>query len=279
MGEFERIISDIKSVRIQGAENIAKAGIRAFLLRQDEQAVKEIVNARPTEPLLQNSIKFLKKSKDYKKAAKLILKEIDKSHKLMTKFGAKLIRDDMNIYSHCHSSSVIDILVYAKKKQKKKFVVYTSEVEPLLQGRKTAIDLSKNGIKVIVFPDLAIENAIRKCDLFLFGADAFIKKGVVNKIGTSVLCQLAKNNKIKSYSCGISMKYSKNIKIEKRSSKEVWDERSKLIEVKNPAFDLTYWKFVTGVICEFGIVEPKKFINLSKEKLRELLNIKNLPKN
>jgi translation initiation factor 2B subunit (eIF-2B alpha/beta/delta family) len=47
------------------------------------------------------------------------LSEIEESHKRIVMKGAKLIRDGMNIYSHCHSSTVIDILKFAKKIQKK----------------------------------------------------------------------------------------------------------------------------------------------------------------
>ena len=170
----------------------------------------------------------------------------------------------MNIYTHCHSSTVIDILKYAKQKQKKKFVVYTTEVEPLLQGRKTAEDLAKSKIKVIISPDMAAEQSLKKCDLFLFGVDAFTKKSVANKIGTNTLCKIAKIYNIPSYACGVSQKFTDKIKIEKRPSKEVWDKHNKKIEVTNPAFDKTKLKLITGIISEFGILSPKKFVKIVK---------------
>jgi len=108
-----------------------------------------------------------------------------------------------------------------------------------LQGRKTAKDLAKSRIKVIIAPDMAAEQSLRKCDLFLFGADAFTKSLTINKIGTSTLVKLAKLHGIPRYSCGVSLKYANKIKIEKRSGKEVWDERNKNIQTINPAFDKT----------------------------------------
>jgi len=268
--QFNKILSDIKSIKIQGAENVAKAGIKAFLLFPTKFSAKKILKVRPTEPLLQNAIKVLLKSKNPKKTADKFLKELKKSHETIAKKGAMIIKNDMNIYTHCHSSTVIDILKYAKRKRKKKFVVYTSEVEPLLQGRTTAKDLANAGINVIITPDLAVEQSIKKCDIFLFGADAFTKSEVANKIGTSTLVKLAKDYNVPRYSCGVSLKITNKIKIEKRSGKEVWDERNKNIQPINPAFDKTKLKDLSGVISEFGILPPKQFVKKAKEKLKQL---------
>ena len=265
--QFQKILSDIKSVKIQGAENICKAGIKAYLLNPTKSSAKKIISVRSTEPLLQNAIKLLLKSENPKLTAKEFLTDLKKSHDKISAEGAKLIKNKMNIYSHCHSSTVIDILKLAKK-QGKKFTVYTSEVEPLLQGRKTAKDLAKAKIKVVVTPDLAISESIKKCDISFFGADAYTKRYIYNKIGTSIINTLAKNSKIKTYSCGVSAKFTNKVKIEKRSGKEVWDERNKNIEIYNPAFDKTKMKNVTGIISELGILTPKQFVKKINEKIK-----------
>ena len=267
---FNKILADIKSVKIQGAENVAKAGIQAFLLQPTKSSAKKIIAVRPTEPLLQNAIKLLLKSKNPKKESEKFLKNLKKSHEAIAKKGAMLIKNNMNIYTHCHSSTVMDILKYAKKKRKKEFVVYTSEVEPLLQGRTTAKDLAKAKIKVIISPDLAAEQSLKKCDIFLFGADAFTKGFVANKIGTSTLVNIAKDHNVPRYACGVALKITKRVKIEKRSSREVWDEREEKIEVINPAFDKTKNKNITGIISEFGILTPKQFVKKAKQKLKQL---------
>ena len=271
MTRFEKILKDIEDVRIQGATEIAKFGIKAFLLSPDKKSAEKILKTRPTEPLLQNCIAFLLKSKNIKKDSKNLISYIEKTDKRIAKFGSRLITNNMNIFSHCHSSTVISILKYAKKSRKKHFIVYTTEVEPLLQGRKTAKELAKFGIKVIVSPDLAAEQTLTKCDLFLFGADAFLKKGVVNKIGTSTLCRIAKEHNIPRYSCGISLKYAKKIKIEQRKPKELWDQHQKNIIIFNPAFDLTKRKFLSGTISEFGIHPYKQFIKLAKKNLKSFV--------
>ncbi|MEA3248488.1 MAG: hypothetical protein U9Q73_02160 [Nanoarchaeota archaeon] len=264
--KLNNLIADIKSMKIQGAENVAKTGINAFLLEPSKKSAKKILKTRPTEPLMQNAIKILLRSKHPKLIARKFLKNLKKSHEKISKHGAKLIKNDMNVYTHCHSSTVIDILKYAKKKQKKKFVVYTTEVEPLLQGRMTAKDLAKANIKVIIAPDLAAEQSIKKCDIFLFGADAFTKTEVANKVGTNTLVKLAKLYRIPRYTCGVSLKFTKKIKIEKRPSREVWNLSEKNIKIINPAFDKTKLKMLSGIVSEFGILNSKEFVRKTKSK-------------
>lgn len=268
--EFEEIVQGIKDVKIQGANNIAISGIKAAMIKPDKESIKRIILARPTEPLLQNSIDIIKKSKTKPQTARKLTNYIEKSKKRIAYFGSFLIKENMNVFSHCHSSTVIEILKYAKKEEKKNFVVYTLEVEPLMQGRKTAEELAKYGIKVIVFPDLAAEQALKQCGVFLFGADAFLKEGVVNKIGTSLLCNVAMEHKIPTYSCGVSLKYAKNVKIEQRSGREVWDEKNQNIKVVNPAFDFTKKESLTGVISELGILKYKEFVKKAKKTKRSL---------
>ena len=78
MDAYERILKDIKEVKIQGATNIAIWGIKAFLMRPYKKYAKEILSLRETEPLLQNSIRFLLKSKDKKKDARILINYIEK---------------------------------------------------------------------------------------------------------------------------------------------------------------------------------------------------------
>jgi translation initiation factor 2B subunit (eIF-2B alpha/beta/delta family) len=267
---FNKILTDIKSVKVQGAENVAKAGIKAFLLSPTKSSAKKILATRPTEPLMQNAIKLLLKSKNPKKTAEKFLSNLKKSHETISKKGAMLIKNNMNIFTHCHSSTVIDILKYAKRKRKKHFVVYTTEVEPLLQGRATARDLAKAKIKVIISPDLAAEQSLKKCDLLLFGADAFTKSTVANKIGTSTLVNLAKSHNVPRYACGVSLKFTNKVKIEKRPSREVWQDNNNKIEVINPAFDKTKLKNLSGIISEFGILSHKQFVKKAKSKLKSI---------
>ena len=107
-----------------------------------------------------------------------------------------------------------------------------------------------------------------RSDIFFFGADAFTKTKVANKLGTSTLVKLAKIHKVPTYTCGVSLKFTKKITIKKRSGKEVWDEREKEIQVLNEPFDKTKLKDLTGIISEFGILKRKEFVKKTKQKLK-----------
>ena len=100
---------------------------------------------------------------------------------------------------------------------------------------------------------------MKNCDIFLFGADAITKDGVYNKIGTKTLCKIAKDYKIPRYTCAISLKVTDKVEIEKRSGREVWDERDKNITPIYNAFYKTPLNLITGIISEKGITKFKNF--------------------
>ena len=208
---FESICRDIKSLKIQGARNIAIAGIKALSFRRDKKSVQKLLNLRSTEPALRNSVKFVLGDFDnnYKKA----LNHFEDSDKKISKIGSNLIKSDMVVFTHCHSTSVVNVLKEAKKRGKK-FSVNVTETRPLFQGRITAKELSKAKIKITLFVDSALEKAIEESDIVLIGADAIIsdKKnkevaGVYNKIGSGVISEIAFNRKIPVYVCSDSWKF------------------------------------------------------------------------
>ena len=140
----------------------------------------------------------------------------------------KLIRNKDVIFTHCHSTNVINALIYAKKKGKK-FEVYNTETRPLFQGRRTARELKKAGIKVTMFVDSALgvalskEQGTKKATKVFLGADALLKKGIINKVGSEVIAKIAKSEKIPVYVIADSWKFTKKkIPLENRKLNEVW---------------------------------------------------------
>jgi translation initiation factor 2B subunit (eIF-2B alpha/beta/delta family) len=141
--------------------------------------------------------------------------------------------------------------------QKRKFEVYNTETRPLFQGRKTAQELKKAGIKVTMFVDSALgvalskEQGTKKATKVFLGADALLKKGVINKVGSEVIARIAKQEKIPVYVIADSWKFTKKkIPLENRKLNEVWDKAAKGIKIKNPAFEFVKKKYVTKVITE-----------------------------
>ncbi|MFH1209882.1 MAG: hypothetical protein V1663_03775 [archaeon] len=253
--KINKILRDIKSVRIQGAENIVKYGLKAYSLKPSKDTVNRLLRLRSTEPLLENSLRYAEK-----KGVKETLRILEEKEKKIIENGVKIIKNNSVIFTHCHSSTVMNILKEAKKRGKK-FQVFSTETRPLYQGRKTAKELSKNKIKVTMIVDDAFHVALKKADLILIGADAILKKGVLNKIGSGLFAEDAYRHKVPLYVASVSWKSSnKNIKIEERKGEEIFKEKSKYIDEMNPAFELVNKKYIKAIICEYGILKYDKFL-------------------
>lgn len=265
---FAKILKHIKEIKIQGARSIAKAALYAYSLIKTKDARKQLIAARPTEPMLINVLHRIEKQ-PYKK----ILQHFDEAQQKINKFAFKIIKNSSTIFTHCHSTNVANALIYAKR-HGKKFQVYNTETRPLFQGRKTARQLSKAGIKVTMITDLAAGDAltkggkIKKAGIVLLGADAILKDGIINKIGSGMFSEIAYDNKTPVYIIADSWKYSpRNMKIEERDFHEVWKNTPKHIKIRNPAFEKIPAKYIKAVVSELGILPFRKFVEIAKKNL------------
>jgi len=260
---FNQIAGDIKQIKIQGARNIAKAALKAYYLIPKESSKRKLLSLRPTEPMLSNVLHRIEKQ-PYNE----ILRHFDSSQEKINKNTLKLIKNNDVIFTHCHSTNVVNALVYAKK-NKKKFEIHNTETRPLFQGRKTSRELKKAGIKVTQFIDSAAGIAIlgkqgtKKSNKVFLGADALLKKGIINKVGSGMFARIAYGNKIPVYIIADSWKYSpKNLKLEERDFHEVWKKLSKKshIKIRNPSFELVPKKFIKGIVSELGVFSYPEFL-------------------
>ena len=266
---FDKIVNSIKIIKIQGARNIAKAALYAYSLVPTKKSIRKLISLRPTEPMLQHVLTLVDK-KSYKE----ILAHFDSAQEKINKNVLKIIKSNDKIFTHCHSTNVINSLVYAKKKGKN-FEVYNTETRPLFQGRQTARELKKAGIKVTMFVDsgmkIALEKENRRDKIYatrvFLGADALLEKGIINKIGSGMIAELSYIHKIPLYIIADSWKYSnKKVPIENRSLNEIWDNAPKNIKIKNPAFEFVPKKYISGIVTELGLMKYEEFLRKIKKK-------------
>lgn len=259
---FNQIVSDIKSVKIQGARNIAKKAFYAYSLFPNSKSKKILLSLRPTEPMLSNVL-----DKIEKQPSDEILMHFDSAQEKINKNVLKIIKNGDKIFTHCHSTNVVNSLVYAKK-HGKKFEVYNTETRPLFQGRKTSKELKNAGIKVTMFIDSAMKQAIDNSDIIFLGADAILQKGIINKIGSGLIAEISQDNlgkKIPIYIVADSWKFTKNkVPIENRKLNEVWDKAPKNIKIKNPAFEFVSKKYIKAIISDLGILNYEEFLRKIK---------------
>jgi len=203
--------------------------------------------------------------------------------------GNKLIKHNQNILTHCNAGALacvdfgtalspIRIAHYSKKN----VFVYVDETRPRNQGASlTAWELAQEKISHSIIADSAAGFFMKgkKIDLVIVEADRISMNGdAANKIGTYEKAVLAKENNIPFYVAAplstfdISSRTGDDIPIEERSEDEVLyisglDENKKIRKIriapeessaKNPAFDVTPAKYITGIITEKGIIKPVK---------------------
>lgn len=258
---FKRICRKIKEIKIQGATNVAKAALDAYYLIPTNQSKKILLSLRPTEPMLSHVLELADKWPKEK-----ILQHFLDSQDKINRYAFKIIKNHSKIFTHCHSTNVVRALIYAKK-HGKHFEVYNTETRPLFQGRQTARELSQAGIKVTQFVDSASDIALKQVDMVLLGADALLDKSVINKVGSGMISELAEDNKVPVYILADSWKYShKNVKIEQRNFKEVWNPKKNPIHVKNPAFEAIETKNIRAIVSELGLMSYKKFLRIVKKR-------------
>ena len=263
--EFDAITRDIKNVKIQGARNIAKAALVAYYLVPSEKSRKKLVSLRPTEPMMRRVLQMAKYFPKEK-----IMNHFDSAQDKINKAVFNLVKNKDIIFTHCHSTNVSKALVYAHKKGKR-FQVYITETRPLYQGRKTAKEMQKAGINVTMFVDSAMATAIEKegkkdkiyAKKIFIGADALLKKGVINKIGSRAIAELADHHNVPLYVIADSWKYtSERIPIEYRGLNEIWDKAPKKIKIKNPAFEFVPKKYIRYIVSELGVSIYDSFLKM-----------------
>ena len=289
----------IKELKVQGARNVAITAIKAIetLTKETEAKTKEeflkelseakevLFASRETEPLMRNAVRWLinhvERGSEEKvtglvkivsSASQCFLKNLEASKEKIAEIGARRIKDDYVIFTHCHSSTVTYLLKKAKE-EGKSFEVICTETRPLFQGRITAKEMLDLGVKTTLIVDSAARFFMNQVDFVIVGADAITSEGnIVNKIGTSTIALIAREARTPFYVVSELLKfdpvtmYGDYEKIEERSPKEIWENPPEKLIIRNPAFDVTRRDFIHGIICEEGIISPHSIIEVIHRK-------------
>jgi methylthioribose-1-phosphate isomerase len=192
--------------------------------------------------------------------------------------GAALVRDGDTILHHCNTGALATVdfgtalgVIRAAHEQGKKFHVLLDETRPRLQGaRLSAWELEQLGISYDILPDTAAGYYMQKGEikLVLVGADRVAANGdFANKIGTYQIAVLAKENGIPFYpvvptsTIDLALPNGDHIPIEERDKREVIAPYGLALvpehfRARNPAFDVTPHRYLSGIITENGIARP-----------------------
>ncbi len=288
-----KIVCGIKSLKIQSAHGIARAGLeclkicievskapdRKAFLEEISGYAQKIKTARPTEielgsiinlalfKISQNESEDVEKLKEY--GARVCDEQIRENENAMFQLmqnGANKIESGDRILTHCHSRTVVGILREARK-QGKDFTVFVTETRPLKQGLITAKDLLASGIRIVYGVDSDMGYLMKKSTKVLVGCDAILPDGsIVNKIGTLPMAIVAKAFGKPFIVAGLTSKLTHKVEIEERDPKEVEDPaKLKGAKIINPALDITPADYVDFIITEKGIVKPHDVFEMVRE--------------
>ncbi|MFH1420942.1 MAG: hypothetical protein ABIG30_03155 [Candidatus Aenigmatarchaeota archaeon] len=248
------IVNDIRTMKIQSGHTIALESLKYLKQFAEKHGfgsafngrVRSILDARPTEVMLQNVLKELSKKKTSNKINEL-MSRINSMQPKINKNVSKILRGIIMV--HCHSTELNNAIIASKRKVK---LVYVTETRPRMQGLITAKEFIKSRVKIKFIPDSDMGYFMDKVDVVCVGADAITPKGVINKIGTLPMAAVARDFKKPFYVVANTMKFTrKKVVMESRSAKEVTTKLPKKY-VLNPAFDITPWRYVTAVVTEKG---------------------------
>ncbi|MBI1936386.1 S-methyl-5-thioribose-1-phosphate isomerase [Candidatus Woesearchaeota archaeon] len=202
--------------------------------------------------------------------------------------GNSLIKDGHSVLTHCNAGALACVdygtalsPIRMAHYSRKNIFVYADETRPRNQGASlTAWELAQEKISHAIIADNAAGYFMKKgrIDMVIVGADRIAMNGdVANKIGTYEKAVLAKENNVPFYVAAplstfdVNANSGEDIPIEERHEEEVLyihgiDENNEMKKIriasfesnaKNPAFDVTPARYITGIITEKGVIKPK----------------------
>jgi methylthioribose-1-phosphate isomerase len=200
--------------------------------------------------------------------------------------GANLMGENETVIHHCNTGALATVdwgtalgVIRMAHEQGKNPHVLVDETRPRLQGaRLTAWELEQYQVSYEIITDNAAGFFLSsgKVDRVLVGADRVAANGdVANKIGTYMLALAARDNQVPFFAVvptstvDLSLGEGKQIPIEEREPGEVLGIQflgkrasPETARARNPAFDITPHRLISGIITENGVVYPPYERNL-----------------
>ncbi len=195
----------------------------------------------------------------------------------IAEYGSGLIADGDKIMTHSYSSTVVAALKTAFTKHRN-IKVITTRSGPGRTGERIAQQLGLYGIPLTFIDDVAMGLYISTANKVMVGADRVCADGkVVNGIGTYQLALAAERASIPFYVLCETLKFDPRLRgdevdLEEKDPSEVV-KPGRLppeVRVKNPYFDITPLKLVSGIVTENGLLTPEEVIGyLAKQSVKD----------
>ncbi|MBR2794594.1 MAG: translation initiation factor eIF-2B [Solobacterium sp.] len=293
----EHVLQEIENMNVRGGSPFGRSAAWAYKLAIEQEDLptyealyarvcdleKKLHDYKPTMATIYNSSKIIRSfvernnawsiTKLKEKTVKLCENIIEKSFEAVEKlsvYGANLISDGGTVMMHSYSSTLMGIYKQATL-DGKKFTVICTESRPLRESRNAVKILQECGQKVIFISDASAWEFMPKADLIIMGADTLCTNGdVANKMGSAQIAQLALACKKPVYFASELYKldtrtlYGRPVELERRTQWELVSEDDfpsfDNLEVINQFFDITPARNITGIITEYGVLNPAQML-------------------
>lgn len=287
--------SPLKEDINKDCENLIVSRPTAVNLKWAVNRVKNIILNLPESERTTNALK---------EALSIVDSDV-KNCQLIGEHGSKIIQNIseqkqsiVNVLTHCNAGWLATVdwgtatsPIYFSKNKGINLHVWVDETRPRLQGAHlTSFELNNEEVDNTIISDNTGGYLMlnKKVDICIIGADRIMSNGdVINKIGTYEKALAAYANNIPFYvaaptsTIDFSKTSTEDIAIEERSSAEmnivsgiqngeihninIYPIHSKSYNI---AFDITPSKYITGLICEFGLFDCNK---TSFEKIKTFI--------
>jgi S-methyl-5-thioribose-1-phosphate isomerase len=279
----------IRTLAVRGAPSIGAAAAYGMVLARREggysadRAARLLRATRPTAVDLFVGIDVVRRAwvagEDPLAAADAYRARIvEECHRIGTA-GAPLLRKARKVLTHCNAGALATVEwgtalapIRVARDEGARLFVWVDETRPLLQGsRLTAWELGRERIPHAVIADNAAGHFFRtgEVDAVIVGADRIARNGdFANKIGTYEKAVLAHENRVPFYVAAPWSTFDRDrasgadIPVEERDEEEVLGLAGRPTaparsHARNPAFDVTPARYVTGFVTPSGVFGPR----------------------
>lgn len=164
------------------------------------------------------------------------------------------------VLTYSNSATVVAALCYAHARGHVRRVLL-SESRPAYDGRQQAAALLAHGMAVEYGVDMALFDRIPEAQVILVGADAVLPQGLINKLGTHALAQVARLHNVPCFSLCTATKFLPDaaaplLHIADHPAQEVWPDAPASLLLHNRYFDRTPLDLLHGIVSETGLYTP-----------------------
>jgi len=140
--------------------------------------------------------------------------------------------------------------------------VIVGEGRPALEGRRLAASAAAVGCRVTLVADAALPGQARGADAVLVGADAILRRGTINKVGTSALLLAAREAAVPSYVLADRSKLVPGplaplLILPARDPGRLWRDPPRNVSLARTDFESIPLSLCTAVLTEEGAAAPR----------------------